>query len=54
MTGSEVLEHPGRIAKVAIELTILRAVLRTVRHGVVNCIAPYDMTLICSDDGVLI
>lgn len=51
---SKVREHLGRITKTEIKLTTVGAILRTVGHAVVSFLEPDDMTLVCSEDGVLI
>lgn len=50
MSGSNVWKYLVCIAEVEVELTTLRASLRTVCHGVVNRLTPDDMTRVRGDD----
>lgn len=43
LSGLKFWEYLDRIAGVEMELTTLGAILRTVRHGVVDCQAPDDL-----------
>lgn len=50
MLGFKNREHLGRIVEVQMELATFGSFLRTVCHGVVNRLAPDDMTRVCDDD----
>lgn len=54
ISDSRVPKHLGNIAKVGIEVTAPGALLRTVRHVVVNWLPPDYMTRVCDEGGVLI
>lgn len=42
------------MAEVKVKLTKLGAILRTIRHGVINRLSTEDMTRVCVNEGVLI
>lgn len=54
VSGSKVREHICGIAEIEIEVTTLRAFLRTIRFEEISRLAPYDMTRVCRDGGVFI
>lgn len=51
MPGLRIRDHLDRMPYVEMELTKFSVFLWTVRHGVVNRLAPNDITSICGNDG---